>query len=57
MAFYCLKPRIWPGRKPPAPLPPDMYSPESPGFTERNRKHVTELPGGLIRLDIGEPCQ
>jgi hypothetical protein len=38
-----------------APSGPDPHSPNSPGYAERNRQHVTELPGGMIRIDIGEP--
>ena len=34
---------------------PNGYSPNSPGFAERNREQVTELPGGIVRIDRGAP--
>lgn len=36
--------------------PPDPYGPGSPNYAERNRESVTELPNGLVRVDIGEPA-
>lgn len=34
---------------------PDPYGPNSPDFAERHREHVTTLPGGLVRIDLGQP--
>jgi len=34
---------------------PDPYDPGSSRFAERHRKTETELPGGLVRVDVGEP--
>lgn len=45
--------RIIPPKKPPPPNYPDPNSPSSPGYAERNRKKVTELPSGTLRIDIG----
>jgi hypothetical protein len=36
--------------------PPDPYGSGSPNYAERNRESVTELPNGLVRVDIGEPA-
>lgn len=36
-------------------VPPDPYGPNSPGYAERHRESVLELPNGLLRVDIGEP--
>jgi hypothetical protein len=41
---------------PSRPAPPDPYAPSSPNYAERNRESVTELPNGLVRVDIGEPA-
>lgn len=42
--------------RPPAAVPPDPYGPGSPNYAERNRVGVIELPNGLLRFDLGEPC-
>jgi len=42
-------------RTPSAPTPPDPYGPQSAHYAERHRESVTELPNGLVRVDIGEP--
>lgn len=34
---------------------PDPNSPASPDYRERHTENVTELPGGFVRIDIGEP--
>jgi hypothetical protein len=35
----------------------DPYAPDSAAYAERNASHVTELSGGLVRVDIGEPIK
>ncbi len=35
--------------------PPDPYSPSSPAYAERHRETFTALPGGMVRVDLGEP--
>ena len=37
------------------PTGPDPYSPDSPGYADRNRETVTKLPGGMVRIDLGDP--
>lgn len=46
-----------PYRAPRRPLP--TYTPSRPGtpdYAERHREFVVQLPGGLTRIDLGEPC-
>jgi hypothetical protein len=47
------------GRKPSANVSSreDPFRPESIAYTERHAPHVTELAGGLVRVDIGEPVK
>jgi hypothetical protein len=53
---YSAKEGRWYGQNRSAAAPgPNPYSPDSPGFTERNRQTETDLGGGLIRVDMGEP--
>lgn len=33
----------------------DPYKASSPDYSDRTRENVTHLPGGMIRVDIGEP--
>lgn len=35
----------------------DPYGPHSAAYGERHAAHVTELPGGLVRVDLGEPVK
>jgi hypothetical protein len=35
---------------------PDPYGPASAGFAERHRETQTQLPNGLVRVDLGEPA-
>lgn len=35
----------------------DPYAPNSAAYAERHASQVTELPGGLVRIDIGEPVK
>lgn len=56
--FYGLSPRIWRGdklRRERQPEAPDLYSPGTPDFRQRGRETVTSLPGGMLRIDLGEP--
>lgn len=39
----------------PRPTGPDPYQPGSDGYAERHQETVTQLPGGLVRIDLGEP--
>ena len=45
----------WIGRRHSAPPGLDPFCPNSPGYAERHRQHVTELPNGMVRIDLGEP--
>lgn len=36
---------------------PSPYDPESSRFAERHRETETALPGGLVRIDVGEPIK
>lgn len=58
MAFYSIRPRAWAGRPPrPVDTGPNPYDPGSRRFAERHRETETALPGGLIRVDLGEPVK
>jgi len=39
------------------PSYPDPHDPHGPAYAERNKVHATELPGGMVRVDIGEPLK
>lgn len=41
--------------KQPAKAGPNPYSLGSQDFAERHRVTETPLPGGLVRVDLGEP--
>jgi len=58
MAFYSVRPRGWPA-KPPRPVDtePNPYESGSRHFAERHRATETDLPGGLVRIDMGEPIK
>lgn len=49
---YSAREGRWYGKRE-CPRLPDPYSPNSSGFSERNQQHVKELPGGMIRIDVG----
>ena len=34
----------------------DPYGPDSDDYASRHRQAVMELPGGLLRIDIGAPA-
>lgn len=36
---------------------PNPYDPDSSRFAERHRETETALPGGLVRIDVGEPIK
>lgn len=43
----------WYGRRLDRLPMPDAYSPDSPGYAERNRQQVLTLPGGLTIVSTG----
>jgi hypothetical protein len=47
--------RVWTGKRFKADPGPSVChnDPASPGYAERHRQKVTELPGGTLRVDIG----
>jgi len=51
---YSARTGRWHGK---AQRPPghDPYSRTAPGHAERQRQHVTDLGGGLVRIDLGTP--
>lgn len=51
---YSVRTGRWSG-KPQRPAGPDPHTPGSPGYAERHRETVTTLPGGIVRVDMGEP--
>lgn len=56
--FYSLSPRVFRGDKLRRALradAPDLYAPGTPDYRQRGRETVTELAGGMLRIDIGEP--
>lgn len=57
MALYSIRQRrrvYVPSRRPVQRMP-NPYSSDSPDYVERNRETETVMPGGLVRIDIGEP--
>lgn len=46
---------IWPGNRNKADTGPSIChnDPASPGYAERHRVKVTELPSGTLRIDTG----
>jgi hypothetical protein len=52
---YSAREGRWYGCRYDRPAAPDLYEPGTPDFAERNRQTVTTLPGGLVRVDLGEP--
>lgn len=36
---------------------PNPYDPGSSRFAERHRETATALPGGMVRIDVGEPVK
>lgn len=42
-------------RSAPKAPPPDPYALGSAGYAERHQETVTELAGGIVRVDMGEP--
>jgi hypothetical protein len=57
MAHYSRE-RGWVSRpRRPCDTGPNPYDPSSNRFKERNRQTETELPGGLVRVDVGEPVR
>lgn len=57
MALYSVRQGRWirRGSRYSAKKMPNPYSSDSPDYAERNRETETTLPGGLVRIDIGEP--
>jgi len=56
VSFYSVRPVVRDAiRRPPRPSGPNLYEPGTPGYEERHRETTTELPGGLLRIDLGEP--
>lgn len=57
MAHYSCE-RGWISRPSrPVDTGPNPYDPSSTRFAERHRQTETELPGGLVRVDVGEPIK
>jgi hypothetical protein len=57
MALYS-RTRGWVSRpRRPGDVGPNPYSPESAHYAERHRETETALPGGMVRVDIGEPLK
>ncbi len=58
MTFYSIRPRAWAGQPSrPVDAGPNPYDPGSRRFAERHRETETALPGGLVRVDLGEPVK
>ena len=56
MALYSTRRREWVSRGPRRiVVEPNPYDPGTPGYAERNRETVTKGPGGITRIDLGEP--
>lgn len=44
-------------RRPPTVSYADPYAPGSADYAERNKRRMTELSGGMVRIDVGEPVK
>ena len=55
--FYSVSPRVRSGIMRPRPASADAHDPSSADYAERNRVHTTQLPNGLVRVDMGEPVK
>ncbi len=57
MARYSTRERRWYGTREKRAALPNPYSAGSPHYVLRHRETTTELPNGLLRVDVGEPVK
>lgn len=53
MAHFSSRLGRWVSRDRRIVVRPDPYDPSSPDYAARNREHVTPMPGGMVRVDMG----
>lgn len=57
MGRYSTRERRWHGMRGKHAALPNPYSAGSPHYASRHRETTTELPNGLVRVDVGEPVE
>jgi hypothetical protein len=57
MAHFSSRLGRWVSRDRRVVVGPDPYDPTSPDYAQRHRSHATEMIGGMVRVDMGEPIK